>query len=105
MNDQRQNGNWFMDAARERSMPGGGKQLIQAWKQEGKINMTKNDGTEQAQAHVKLGITHNLGNFESLRIDIGCTIPVGDVEKGIDDAYSFTEGKLEQKFNELKRLF
>lgn len=54
-NLQRQNGTWFFEAHHERAIPGGGKETLQTWKKEGRVNMTKTTGNEQGQAHVKLG--------------------------------------------------
>lgn len=62
--------------------------------------------TNPAMASAKVGITHNLGNFESLRLDIAVEIPVGDnqtVAQAIDEAYAIAEEKLIEKFHELRR--
>ena len=60
---------------------------------------------EQTKVNVTLGYTLNLGNFQSLRIDLGITDSRRDGET-IEDAfirvYSFTENKLITKINEAK---
>lgn len=60
---------------------------------------------EQTKVNVTLGYTLNLGNFQSLRIDLGVVDSRREGET-IDDAftrvYSFVEGKLITKINEAK---
>lgn len=57
------------------------------------------------KVNVTLGYTLNLGNFQSLRIDLGVVDSRRDGET-IDDAfarvYSFVENKLITKINEAK---
>jgi hypothetical protein len=57
------------------------------------------------KVNVTLGYTLNLGNFQSLRIDLGVVDSRRDGET-IDDAftrvYSFVENKLIAKVNEAK---
>lgn len=60
---------------------------------------------EQTKVNVTLGYTLNLGNFQSLRIDLGVIDSRRDGES-IDDAfnrvYGFVENKLITKINEAK---
>ena len=60
---------------------------------------------EQTKVNVTLGYTLNLGNFQSLRIDLGIIDSRRDGET-IDDAfnrvYGFVEDKLITKINEAK---
>ena len=60
---------------------------------------------EETKVNVTLGYTLNLGNFQSLRIDLGVVDSRRDGET-INDAfervYSFVEGKLVEKINESK---
>jgi hypothetical protein len=62
----------------------------------------ENDNTK---VNVALGYTLNLGNFQSLRIDLGVVDSKRDGES-IDEAfarvYSFVEQKLITKINEAK---
>ena len=64
--------------------------------------------TEQANAtiNVSSGITLNLGNYESLRIDVGITLPCKPTKKEIEDTYSkcieWVEEKLQQQTAEVK---
>ena len=55
---------------------------------------------------VELGFTKNLGNFESLRVNIGVEDFVRDGET-VDDAteriYSFVEQKLVKKVNDIDK--
>jgi hypothetical protein len=58
---------------------------------------------ESTKVNVTLGYTLNLGNFQSLRIDLGIEDSRRDGEN-INDAfervYSFVEGKLAEKVKE-----
>jgi hypothetical protein len=60
---------------------------------------------ENTKINVTLGYTLNLGNFQSLRIDLGVVDSRRDGES-INDAfervYAFVEGKLTEKVNESK---
>lgn len=54
---------------------------------------------------VSLGYTLNLGNFQSLRIDIGVEDDRREgetVDEAFSRVYGFTESKLVQKINEAK---
>ena len=60
---------------------------------------------EQTKVNVTLGYTLNLGNFQSLRIDLGIEDSRRDgesIEDAFNRVYSFTEAKLIQKINEAK---
>jgi hypothetical protein len=60
---------------------------------------------EETKVSVTLGYTLNLGNFQSLRLDLGVIDSRRDGEN-INDAfervYSFVEAKLADKLNEAK---
>ena len=59
----------------------------------------------QTKVTVSLGYTLNLGNFQSLRIDLGVEDSRRDgetIEDAFNRVYSFTETKLIQKINEAK---
>ena len=62
--------------------------------------------SEKTDVSVTLGYTLNLGNFQSLRIDIGVTDFVR-AEEGVDDAvnrvYEFVEKKVIEKVEEAKQ--
>jgi hypothetical protein len=58
---------------------------------------------EQTKVNVTLGYTLNLGNFQSLRIDLGVIDHLRDgenIETGFDRVYSFVEAKLTEKIKE-----
>lgn len=62
----------------------------------------ENDNTK---VNVTLGYTLNLGNFQSLRIDLGIIDSRRDGESindAFDRVYSFVETKLTEKINEAK---
>lgn len=52
---------------------------------------------------VSVGYTRNMGNFESLRVDIGLELDgVGNPNPTFDKAYSWAEGKLLEKVTEVE---
>ena len=60
---------------------------------------------EQTKVNVTLGYTLNLGNFQSLRIDLGVIDSRRDgetIEDAFNRVYGFVEGKLITKINEAK---
>lgn len=65
-------------------------------------NVIINDGTK---INVALGYTLNLGNFQSLRIDLGIEDARRDgetINEAFERVYSFVEAKLTEKVNESK---
>lgn len=62
--------------------------------------------SDKTTVTVNLGYTLNLGNFQSLRVDLGCTDFVREGEN-TDDAmtrvYDFVESKVVGKIEEAKR--
>lgn len=63
--------------------------------------MTENNDT---RITVNLGFTKNLGNFESLRVDIGIQdfVRSGEnINEATDRVYKFVEKKLEEKASEI----
>lgn len=61
--------------------------------------------SEETKVNVTLGYTLNLGNFQSLRIDLGVVDSRRDgetVNEAFERVYSFVEQKLTEKVNESK---
>lgn len=61
--------------------------------------------SEETKVNVTLGYTLNLGNFQSLRIDLGVVDSRRDgetVNEAFERVYSFVEAKLTEKVNESK---
>lgn len=61
--------------------------------------------SESTNVSVTLGYTLNLGNFQSLRVDIGVTDFVRSGEttgSAVDRVYSFVEEKVLEKVQEAK---
>jgi methyl coenzyme M reductase subunit D len=57
----------------------------------------------QTKVNVSLGYTMNVGNFQSLRIDIGVEDQLRDgeqVQDGFDRVYGFVEQQLAAKLKE-----
>ena len=62
--------------------------------------------SEQPKVSVTLGYTLNLGNFQSLRIDLGCTDFIRDGEtfdSAMDRVYKFVEEQVISKVDEAKK--
>lgn len=60
---------------------------------------------DETKVNVTLGYTLNLGNFQSLRIDLGIVDSRRDgetVNEAFERVYSFVEQKLTEKVNESK---
>ena len=53
-------------------------------------------GNEETKVNVTLGYTLNLGNFQSLRLDLGV------IDNRHERVYKFVEDKLAEKVNEAK---
>ena len=67
---------------------------------------------QAAKVFVNLGVTLNMGNYESLKVDGGLTVSVGATQEEIGEAVqtfyevaSFTQVALEKKMPELKLNF
>jgi hypothetical protein len=55
---------------------------------------------------VNLGYTLNLGNFQSLRVDLGCTDFLREGEEkeaAMDRVYNFVEAQVIQKVSDAKK--
>jgi hypothetical protein len=64
--------------------------------------MTENDSTK---VNVTLGYTLNLGNFQSLRLDLGIIDSKRDgenIDQAFERVYKFVEDKLTEKIAEAK---
>lgn len=62
--------------------------------------------SEETKLSVTLGYTLNLGNFQSLRVDIGCTDFVRSdetKEQAADRIYKFVEEQVISKVDEAKK--
>jgi hypothetical protein len=61
---------------------------------------------KDTQVSVTLGYTMNLGNFQSFRIDLGCTDFVRESEntdQAMERVYEFIENKVIAKLEEAKK--
>lgn len=62
--------------------------------------------SDKTTVTVNLGYTLNLGNFQSLRVDLGCTDYVREGENtdsAMTRVYDFVESKVMEKIEEAKR--
>jgi hypothetical protein len=60
-------------------------------------------GNDSTKVNVTLGYTLNLGNFQSLRLDLGVIDSKRDgenIEQAFDRVYKFVEDKLTEKIKE-----
>lgn len=60
---------------------------------------------ENTKINVTLGYTLNLGNFQSLRIDLGVVDSRRDgenIDQAFERVYGFVENKLIEKINDAK---
>lgn len=61
---------------------------------------------DKTTVSVSLGYTLNIGNFQSLRVDLGCTDFVRDnenVDAAMNRVYDFVENKVVEKIESAKR--
>jgi len=62
--------------------------------------------SERASVTVNLGYTLNIGNFQSLRVDLGCTDYTHN-DESLDNAmnrvYEFVENKVIEKIESAKK--
>jgi hypothetical protein len=61
--------------------------------------------SKKTKVSVTLGYTMNVGNFQSLRVDVGVEDYVRDeehVQEGFDRVYKFVEEQLATKIKEAK---
>lgn len=61
------------------------------------IQVTKFE-TEPAKVHVGFGLTINLGNYESARLDVSVEVPC--YKEQVDDAYQAAKGWVEQRIHQ-----
>lgn len=62
--------------------------------------------SDRTTVSVNLGYTLNLGNFQSLRVDLGCTDYLREGENtdsAMTRVYDFVENKVMEKVEEAKR--
>jgi hypothetical protein len=62
--------------------------------------------SDKTTVSVTLGYTLNLGNFQSLRLDLGCTDFVRedeDKDAAMERVYEFIESKVVAKIEEAKK--
>ncbi len=60
--------------------------------------------TTPAQVTARYGLTLNLGNYESARVDVEVTVPcyVEEIEEAYAEAITFVEEKIRQDVDELR---
>lgn len=57
-----------------------------------------------AEANVSLGITLNLGNYESIRIDVGARVPCRpeDMDDTYEKTLAWAESRIDHKVKEVR---
>ena len=60
--------------------------------------------TEPASVYVKFGRTVNVGNFESVRLDVGVNLPCykEEIEGAYQRATKFVVGKIQEEMDEIE---
>lgn len=58
---------------------------------------TKVFDSTPAMVNVTMGLTRNLGNYESLKITVGLTMPCEPTSQGIDDAFHEAKGWVDSR--------
>ena len=72
----------------------------------GRNKHIRSDMSNKTEVSVNLGYTLNLGNFQSLRVDLGCTDYVREdenVDTAMNRVYDFVESKVMGKIEEAKQ--
>ena len=72
----------------------------------GRENILGGTVSEKTTVTVNLGYTLNVGNFQSLRVDLGCTDFVHDsetIDQAMTRVYEFVEAKVVEKVSEAKK--
>lgn len=67
------------------------------------MHETDKEYIEPTRANVQLGFTRNMGNFESLRVEVGLEVSAQKDEKAsalVDRVYDLVEKKLMERFQE-----
>lgn len=72
-----------------------GKRLTSEEESQETLAILKFETDQVSSTSVKLGITVNLGNFESARADVMATVPHYEEER--DDAFLYALNEVEQK--------
>jgi len=70
-----------------------------------RINLAEGYEMEDTKVSVTLGYTYNLGNFQSLRLDLGVIDSKRDgenIDQAFERVYKFVEDKLTEKVAEAK---
>lgn len=77
----------------------GGELVAEASVDEHSTKVYEGDGSE---ARVQVSRTYNLGNYESLRIEVGITLPgeAATIKQRIDEAKEIVTGKLREFLEE-----
>lgn len=72
----------------------------------GRGNILGGSMSDKTSVSVNLGYTLNIGNFQSLRVDLGCTDFVREnenVDSAMNRVYEFVESKVIEKIESAKR--
>ena len=65
----------------------------------------KSDGKPMGEVRVEIGNTINLGNYSSVRVSVGISVPCSadDLEKAYRHALTWTKGKMEEQVCEIRK--
>ena len=102
----RENGMWYLSVEKKRSK----EEYVQVKSEEGVTMEVKPKGgvnimaKKDSSLSMKLGLTLNLGNYESARIDVGATVPTpeGEMDEKYDEMKEYLSGKLNKEIEEIR---
>jgi len=91
----------------EKSVARGQKVILQKDSGGEHVMERLNTDDNPAIATVKMGVTLNMDNFESLRVDVGLSLPCDpeNVEDAYEQVYDAVKDKLVEKAQRFKRLW
>lgn len=52
-----------------------------------------------ASVHISMGVTRNLGNYESVKVSVGVTLPCLPTAEDIDETYTQGKGWVDDRIN------
>lgn len=65
------------------------------------MKKSKVESTEMAEVFIKLGSTINMGNFESIKVDVGLSLPckptAKEIKKTFEHVFKTTQAELKDK--------
>lgn len=85
------------------TLTGTNKELIMEHTEEKDFNITVDveDSDEIARVKVAAGVTKNMGNFESLRVDVSVDRPALNKKENIEQVFTWEKNWVSKKISEI----